>query len=61
MDAILAAIKLASLFGTAGVFFALGFAGVCRWLEWAPVNTTVIIKNFYHGNDDVAPSSGSEG
>lgn len=61
MDAILTTIKLASLFCTAGIFFALGFACVCRWLEWAPVNTTVIIKNFYHGNDEATPSSGSEG
>ena len=32
-----------------GASFIFGVAMVCRWLEWAPVNTTVNIS--YHGPD----------
>lgn len=35
----------AFLVGATGAFFALGFAGVCRWLKWSPVNVTVTINN----------------
>jgi len=31
--------------GAIGASFTLGVALVCRWLEWAPVNTKVIINN----------------
>jgi len=41
MDHVIAGLRLASFFGTTGVFFALGFAGVCRWLKWYPINVTV--------------------
>ena len=30
--------------GSLGASFTLGVALVCRWLEWAPVNTKVIIN-----------------
>jgi|APCry1669189567_1035234.scaffolds.fasta_scaffold35725_3 hypothetical protein len=45
MDQFFAAIRLASFLGTSGAFFALGFAGVCRWLKWSPVNINVTINN----------------
>lgn len=31
--------------GGIGATFALGVALVCRWLKWAPVNTTINIYN----------------
>lgn len=33
----------AFLVGASGAFFALGVAGVCRWLNWAPINVNVHI------------------
>lgn len=30
-----------------GAALTFGIASVCRWMNWAPVNTTVII-NYHH-------------
>jgi hypothetical protein len=38
-----------------GAGFTLGVIGVCRWLQWAPVNITV---NNYA--DTITPGAGSE-
>jgi hypothetical protein len=45
MDHFLFPIGLAFFFAGSGAFFAFGFAGVCRWLKWSPVNVTVHIHN----------------
>lgn len=45
MDHYLTAIRLAAFFGFFGAIFALGFASVCKWLKWAPINITVNINN----------------
>lgn len=39
-----------------GGSFVFGVACVCRWLEWAPINTTININN-YREADDYAVSS----
>lgn len=41
--ALLAFVGLGITMGIAGVVFAFGCAVICRWLGWAPVNTTVNI------------------
>jgi hypothetical protein len=50
MDQVLGILKIASLCGSCGIFFAFGFAAVCKWLEWSPVNIT--IKTFVHHVND---------
>jgi hypothetical protein len=57
MDHLLLPVGIAIFFAGAGAFFALGFAGVCRWLEWSPVNLTV---NVYQ-NGENSPPPGTEG
>jgi hypothetical protein len=43
-----------------GASFVFGVAMVCRWLEWAPVNTTVNIYNKWP-SDDVSTTVKSDG
>lgn len=43
--------RLAAFFGISGGIFALGAFGVCKALNWAPVNLTVNIHNHHHRED----------
>lgn len=45
MSIIFLPLSIALFLAGCGVFFALGFAGVCRWLKWSPVNVTININN----------------
>ena len=57
MDKLLSALSLASFFGFAGAFFAIGFAVFCKWIGWAPVNITIHV----YQDGTKSPSSGSDG
>ena len=46
--------------GAIGASFALGVALVCRWLEWTPVNTKVIINNNHATCDECGELVGRE-
>jgi hypothetical protein len=55
-DHFLSALRLAAFFGISGSIFALGFAMVCRALNWAPINITVNVNDYRPGvapDDDV--------
>lgn len=54
-EAILILLGACTVAGAIGASFIFGVAMVCRWLEWAPVNTTVNIS--YHGPDADVGSS----
>jgi len=45
--AILCLIGLCFTVGCSAAAFAIGWAVVGRWLEWAPINMTVNIHNHY--------------
>lgn len=46
VQTILVTIGFLFLVGGSGAAFAFGVATVCRWMAWAPINTTVNIHNY---------------
>lgn len=43
IDPLLQAAGLIVLVGLCGASLAFGFAAVCRWLGWAPININVTV------------------
>lgn len=56
LNAILIVTGWAFFIGASGAFFALGFIIVCRWLDWSPVNTKVILNNYFHEDHRPSPT-----
>jgi hypothetical protein len=55
VEALLILIGACFAAGAVGASFIFGVALVCRWMGWAPVNTTVHI-HYHEAFDDVGKS-----
>lgn len=44
VEAIVTATGLVVLVGACGASMAFGFASVCRWMAWAPININVTVN-----------------
>jgi len=58
VEAVLILIGACFSAGAIGASFVFGIALVCRWLEWAPVNTNIIINNNRHYCEDCCNAVG---
>lgn len=60
MDWLFSGIRLAAFISMSGAFFALGIAGICKWLNWAPVNLTVNIHHYQDREPRPSPGAADE-